>query len=162
MSASSAATFQQGFVSAIVELLIAAALALPELFRSEGRSVAPSGTADENSAMASEPLEASAIMKRRPMIASVAVNDLPRLTPAAAQSTGLFMLACLERASGGEAAAGAIYARYRRWCEEQTPATAALDPSAFAEQFASRCARAGIRTRQNGNRVYCLDIQLVA
>jgi hypothetical protein len=32
----------------------------------------------------------------------------------------------------------------------------------FAEQFAERCERVGIRTRRDGRKVYCLDVRLVA
>ena len=37
-----------------------------------------------------------------------------------------------------------------------------LDPRQFAQQFAERCERVGIRTRRDGRKVYCIDVQLVA
>jgi hypothetical protein len=74
---------------------------------------------------------------------------------------GRFMLACLQKAPGGETAGGAIYLRYQRWCGEQEPPLAPLDLKLFAKQFAERCARVGIRTRRDGRRVYCVGVALV-
>jgi hypothetical protein len=56
----------------------------------------------------------------------------------------------------------AVYARYRRWCEEQTPTRGALEPTAFAEQFKELCERAGVQTDRRGERIYCLDVTLAA
>jgi hypothetical protein len=81
---------------------------------------------------------------------------------AAADTVGRFMLACLKRMPGEEAPGGAIFGRYQRWCGEQQPALAALDPREFARQFAERCERVGIHTRRDGRKVYCLDVKLVA
>jgi hypothetical protein len=78
------------------------------------------------------------------------------------ETVGRFMLACLSRSKGAEAAGGEVYARYLRWCGEQAAPLAALAPNAFAEQFAARCLRAGIRTRRGDGRVYCLDVQVAA
>jgi hypothetical protein len=100
--------------------------------------------------------------KRQPMIAGVALLDPPKpTTPASADTVGRYMLACLRKAQGEEAAGGAIYARYRRWCSEQQPPHAELEPKIFAQQFAQRCERLGIRTRRNGGKVYCLNVKLV-
>ena len=77
-------------------------------------------------------------------------------------TVGRFMLACLSKAPGEEAAGGAVFARYRRWCSEQTPPHAALETKAFAQQFAERCERLGIRMRRDGSKVYCVGVQLVA
>ena len=72
------------------------------------------------------------------------------------------MLACLKRAKGEQVAGGAIYARYQRWCSEQQPPLAALAARTFAQQYAERCERVGIRTRRDGSKVYCLDVRLAA
>jgi len=73
-----------------------------------------------------------------------------------------FMLACLPRKLGKEAALTAAYARYRRWCDEHIPPQAALEPTAFADQFKELCERAGVKTDRRGERVYCVDVALVA
>lgn len=162
LPAATAATLQQGLVSAIAELLIAAALALPELLRRERPAVArrepePVPAVSEPQEVASPATEPA----RRPRsIAGVELIEPPK--PAAVGGVVEFMLACLPRKRGRDAAVTTIYARYRRWCEEQTPALAALEPVAFAEQFKALCERAGVRTDRRGERVYCVDVALVA
>jgi len=150
MSALTAATFQQGFVSAIVELLIAAALALPELLRSDRSAAAKRDTDD---AIAAE-------VSARPVV----VTDVQLIEPPRpdVETVGRFMLACLSRSKGAEAAGGEVYARYLQWCGEQAVPLAALAPNAFAEQFAARCLRAGIRTRRGDGKVYCIGVKVAA
>jgi hypothetical protein len=140
ISAASAATLQQGFMSAVVELLIAAALALPELLR------APKEPAQKR---ADDPTTAPTVEGEPSQ--PITFGDVRR-----------FMLACIPRASGQEVAWGTIYGRYQRWCAEQSPPVAALELSGFAAKFKTACERAGIRTRRDGSRVYCVDVQLVA
>jgi hypothetical protein len=155
LSAATAATFQQGLVSAIAELLIAAALALPELL--QRKQPAESGREPEAE------IEPQQLAKRPPMIAGVSLIEPPKpVTPSGTDTVGRFMLACLSKAPGDEVAGGAIFARYRRWCSEQTPQHAALETKAFAQQFAERCERLGIRMRRDGSKVYCVGVQLVA
>lgn len=158
MAPATASTVQQGLVSAIVELLIAAALALPELLKGRvvntqradtrlpGRTESPA--ADFCDEVGVEPS------------ADLAVVESPR--PADEASAGRFMLACMVRAADQETASGLIYSRYAAWCESQSPTLAPLEPIAFARQFAERCKRAGIRTRRDGMRVYCVGVALVA
>jgi hypothetical protein len=101
--------------------------------------------------------------RRTRTIAGVTLVDPPK--PAGIEgvdTVGRFMLACLSKDPGEETAGGAIYARYQRWCEEQRPPLGALDLSAFAQQFAGRCERVGIRTRRDGHKIYCVDVRLVA
>ena len=99
--------------------------------------------------------------KRPAVIAGITLINPPKPS-ASADTVGRFMLACLKRAPGEEAQGGAIYVRYWCWCGEQQPALTALDPRSFAQQFAERCERVGIRTRRNGRWIYCLDVKLVA
>lgn len=95
---------------------------------------------------------------RRPVvIAGVTLLDPPKPS---ADTVGRFMLACLKKAPGEEAPGVVIYARYQRWCGEQL--LDGLDPRSFAQQFAVRCERAGIRTRREGSKVFCLGVELVA
>jgi hypothetical protein len=161
LSAATAATFQQGLVSAIAELLIAATLALPELLRRERATVVR--REPEPALAVSEPQEAAKPVteptKRPRTIAGVTLIEPQK--PAAVGSVVEFMLACLPRKRGKDAAVTAVYARYRRWCEEQNPALAALGAPAFAEQFKELCERAGVRTDRRGERVYCVDVALV-
>lgn len=71
-----------------------------------------------------------------------------------------FLLECLPRAKGERVTLGAVYARYRRWCEE-TKATA-VPATVFAEEFKDIFERVALRTRQDGTKIYCLDVKLVA
>lgn len=153
MSAATAATFQQGFSSAIVELLIAAALALPELLRKV--------RTDEN--REPEPMSELPIADHI-QVAENHTSALPILAhpPADVETVGRFMLACFARAADGETTGGEVYARYITWCSEQESALAPLDLPSFAGQFAQRCKRAGIRTRRQGDRVVCVGVKLVA
>jgi hypothetical protein len=99
--------------------------------------------------------------KRPTVIAGITLLDPPKAL-AGADTVGRFMLACLKRVAGEEAPGGAIYGRYQRWCGEQRPALLPLDLQSFAQQFAMRCDRAGIQTRRDGRKVYCLDVKLLA
>jgi hypothetical protein len=107
-------------------------------------------------------IHAGNALPKRPRLTGGTALVYPPTQPPGADTVGRFMLACLKRAPGEEAAAGAIYARYTRWCSEQQPAAAAQDLRSFAQQFAQRCERVGILTRRDGHRVYCLDVELVA
>lgn len=152
MSAATAATFQQGLVSAIVELLIAAALALPELL-SKSR---PPVSRDERHV---SPTHVPAVA---PVLQAAPVELLEPIAESPSVTTGRFMLARLKPANDGEAHGRAIYESYLDWCSEQTPPLRPMDPLAFAAHFAQRCDRAGIRTDIRSNRVYCLGVQLTA
>jgi hypothetical protein len=78
--------------------------------------------------------------------------------PAPAGDVKRFLLVCLPRARGEQVTSGAVYARYRRWCDD-TQATA-LPATAFAEEFKAICGRVALRTRQNGSKVYVRDVRL--
>jgi hypothetical protein len=161
VSAVTAATWQQAIVSGIVELLIAAALALPELLRqSRPEARQESDAVPEVSAppQTAEPAQESA--RRQRVIGGVALVELPK--PAEVGSVVEFMLACLPRKRGRDAPVTAIYARYVRWCAEHQPPLRPLEPATFAEQFKALCERAGVETDRRGRKVYCLDVQLVA
>jgi hypothetical protein len=178
MDAARAATMQQGLVAAIVELLIAAALVLPEVLRRDlPRQPAPRADAIRGSRNdRSQEIETSPAPIERtielpsqviehqpePMARSIAGVQLsrPMLPAADVDTVGRCMLACLKREEGTETTASAIFARYQRWCEEQ--GLAPLPMQAFAEQFAQRCKRAGIKTRRSESKVYCVNIALSA
>jgi hypothetical protein len=133
--------------------------------RHELASVRSTGNAGQSASQAasSTALSIEPGVRRTRAIAGVTLIDPPKSAAIEGVDTvGRFMLACLGKAPGEETAGGAIYARYQRWREEQQPPVGALDLSAFAQQFAERCERVGIRTRRDGRKVYCLGVQLVA
>jgi hypothetical protein len=57
---------------------------------------------------------------------------------------------------------GAIYKRYLRWCDEQSPHAAPLPIPAFWEQFEPLRGRVKINMRERDGKVFCVDIQLAA
>jgi hypothetical protein len=71
-----------------------------------------------------------------------------------------FLLACLPRARSQQATLSAVYERYCRRCEEN--GLSALGATEFAVDFKAIAARYGIRTQQDGTKIYCLDVRLVA
>ena len=73
-----------------------------------------------------------------------------------------FIVACLQRAPGEEVPLIAVYARYRNWCDEQDPKVTPYGVARFDHEFKSISQHLELRTRQDGNRVYCLDAKLVA
>ena len=91
--------------------------------------------------------------------------ELPALATAPGlpdvDTVGRFMLACLTKTPGEETVARAIYARYRHWCGDQSPAVTALAVLEFAEQFAARCKRHGIITRKDGDTIVCVGLKLI-
>jgi hypothetical protein len=64
------------------------------------------------------------------------------------------------RAKGEKVTLGAVYARYRRWCEETK--AIALPAATFAEEFKAISERVALRSRQDGTKIYCLDVRLGA
>jgi hypothetical protein len=158
MDAATASTVQQGLVSAIVELLIAAALALPELLKVREAPAQRSGT--RLSGHTDSP--AADLAEQVVETPGTEVAVVESLRPADEASAGRFMLACMVRAADQETASGIIYNRYVAWCDAQSPAVGALKPRAFAQQFAAHCKRVGIKTRQDGKRIYCVGVALVA
>lgn len=172
LPAASAATIQQAVVSAIAELLIAAGLALPELLRRNGPRDAGNGAPASATAREAPKVppdreaipDASAESRLRcsvqPSIAGVSLKRVPK--PAAKGSVASFMLACLPRAHGQDAALASIYRRYCRWCDEQQPTVAAMDAAAFGEQFKALAERVRLDVENRGGRVVVLNVKLAA
>jgi hypothetical protein len=144
LSAVTAASAQQALVSGIAELLIAAALALPELLIG---ALAPAARRPEESIRAEPAVEMPSVVALAPVLPDV-------------DTVGRFMLACLTKAPGEETAARAIYGQYRQWCSEQS--LTVLDAAYFADQFAARCKRHGIATRKVGEAIVCVGIRLTS
>jgi len=95
---------------------------------------------------------------KRPLMIAGTVMAEPPAAPVG--DVKRFLLACLPRANGEQVALSAVYARYRRWCDEQMASP--LSATAFGEEFKAICDRVALRTRQDGSKVYCLDVRLVA
>jgi hypothetical protein len=76
------------------------------------------------------------------------------------------MLECLPICEGGEAMRGAVYRRFLRWCDEQSPPSgwgSALNAATFWAHFEPLCGRVGIRLRtKRGGKVYCVGVKLAA
>jgi len=101
------------------------------------------------------PLEVEAVVDR-PALPS------PRMLDADAKLIARFMIQCLPRCTGEQAMRGAVYKRFLRWCEEQTPPAAAPDTQAFWAHFEPLCERVGIKLRTKAGKVYCVGVKLAA
>jgi hypothetical protein len=87
----------------------------------------------------------------------------PRALNADAALVARFMLECLPRCEGGEAMRGAIYRRFLRWCDEQSPPAApAPNAATFWAHFEPLCERVGIKLRTKAGKVYCVGVKLAA
>jgi len=152
--AMTAATIQQGFVSAIVELLIAAVLALPELLRSNGRTDAIEGRSAEvlEASGRTPPVEvlAPAHQLRVPRAKDVISQDHVDPKPVIA-----FLAEHMPVARGSRADWGEIYSGFREWQarlgQEAWPATQ------FGAVLRHICEEANIRVRRQGDRAFCVD-----
>ena len=72
-----------------------------------------------------------------------------------------FLLACLRERTANKC-------RSARLCSlspmvrRTGPKASPLSATAFGEEFKAICERVALRTRQDGSKVYCLDVKLVA
>jgi hypothetical protein len=167
VSAVTAATFQQAFVSAIVELLIAAALALPELLRHpELEPSARAMAANENSERISviEPPKLRALPKPPVVLqpAVVAANDDSADDGIDPRPVIDFMKVRTKAAKGSRADWAEMYGEFIGWQEEQGDGS---ERPMTAHQFGAAlryiCEKANIRTLTKEGRVYCLDRKVV-
>jgi hypothetical protein len=142
-----AMTGQQVATAIVVELLIALSLIGFEL----------SGTRRPATLVT----ETSAPVERPRTIAGVALVKDAKAT-ATDKDVARFMLACLPRARGAEAEMSTVYARYCRWCEEQSPALRPHDKLGFALAIKAWCECGKIDVRRDGGRVYCVDVKLAS
>ena len=149
LPAASAVSLQQGLLALIVELLIAAVLAAPELLRSSVHS------ASENDATTGIPAE---------QVISAPASAEEKPTPPAPEfgSVRRYMLACIARAKGQHTMRTAAYRRYCRWCDEQSPKATPLAIPEFWAEFQPLCEKVGIKLRERGGKVQLVDIQLAA
>jgi hypothetical protein len=147
LSAVSAATFQQQFFSAIVELAIAASLALPELLRPRH---APATRHEEEKLEPQHAGELVTIMPQEPT----------KLLSPEASLVARFMLQCLPRDPVARVMRGAAYKRFLRWCDDQK--VDALNAPTFWQHFEPLCRRVGLRIVTRGGKVYCVGVKLAA
>jgi hypothetical protein len=182
VSAAAAATMQQAFVSAIVELLIAAVLALPELLRSPHRREHAVEAPEASTSVSEHP--ATRLEAKEPEI-------LPPLLPAMGErsrriTTGqgrqisvpaiaagseapiannadeidpkpvvAFLAEHMPADRGSRADWGELYGGFLAWQTERGGNT--LAASQFGAVLRHICEEANIGVRRRGDRVYCLD-----
>jgi hypothetical protein len=133
LSAVSAATFQQQLFSAIVELAIAASLALPELLRPRH---APVAKREERLEAESEPQEQLAPPKPR------LVSDQ---TPAL--SVADYVAERIKAVKGGKLAFRDVYRDYEAIAQRR--AEAALDPEQFGASLDKLCEGTSVSARES-------------
>jgi hypothetical protein len=174
VSAAAAATMQQAFVSAIVELLIAAVLALPELLRVPRRrehvAAAPEVATqlDANEPEILPPLPPAGteeeaprrIKARRGVAAPDPAQPKAIAAPIASDEIDpkpvvAFLAEHMPSDRGSRADWGEIYGGFLAWQTER--GGEALPASQFGAVLRHICDQAGIRVRRHGDRVYCLD-----
>lgn len=153
VQADDAATWQQIATVVVVELLIAFSLIAFELLSA---SPATSGASAQ-----SQRISAGSGSEAKPEVVSGAkAREVGQGVPQDGTSIARFMLTCLPRAEGERASWGEVYARYKRWCTEQSPPLAPVDLVPFGEHFREVCERVGVKTRTIRKRAYCLDVKL--
>jgi hypothetical protein len=164
--AATAATLQQAFVSAIVELLIAAVLALPELLRAPQRR---EQAADERAQHVSATLEAeeleilpaTAQSPRASWPRSARVPDVPAVPTIAApdevdpRPVVAFLVEHMPPDRGSRVDWADIYGGFLASQAERGGNS--LSASEFGAVLRHICEEAGIRVRRQGDRVYCMD-----
>lgn len=164
MPAELAATGQQIAIVVVVEILIAFSLVAFELL-----TALPPKSVPRTAASTPEPVAtivslppAQRAAKGILALAGISVSEHARPLVADATSVARFMLSCMPRSPGEQVSWGSAYARYQRWCSDQHPPLMPLSLKSFGVQFGAYCNRAHIETRQDGLRIYCLDVKLAS
>jgi hypothetical protein len=187
VSAAAAATLQQAFVSAIVELLIAAMLALPGLLRSsraDGRPMEASEAPISFSGSLPTHMETTEPEILPPLPPAVAKEETPRrvktrrgvaahdlaqpkaiAAPIASDEIDpkpvvAFLAEHMPADRGSRADWGELYGGFLAWQTERGGNT--LGASQFGAVLRHICEQADIRVRRHGDRVYCMDRRLCA
>lgn len=147
LDADTASTAQQGLMSLIVELLIAAFLALPELLSAPKR-VASKQQGAREVAEPSKPL-------------AIAAPSKPQLVATADTKAGSvpdIMADLLEPAPGHRVEFGEAYLAYADACRQRGEAS--MTPEQFVDPLERFCSHCGIPTTVRGSRVYLRDFKL--
>jgi hypothetical protein len=142
-----AATYQPLVIVVLVEMLTAFALLAWELLRP--RVV-------ENKEPAEPAGVVTVIEAQRPP------PPAPKLLESDAAIVARFMLKCLPRAEGEQAMRGAVYKRFLRWCDDQSPRMAPLNAPTFWQHFEPLCERVGVKLVTRQGKVYALGVKLAA
>jgi hypothetical protein len=170
VSAAAAATLQQAFVSAIVELLIAAMLALPGLLRATRTLERPTEATEPEILPPLLPTVAQEEAPRRVRVKirrSVPVPDpaQPKAIAAPIASDEVdpkpvvaFLAEHMPTDRGSRADWGDIYGGFLAWQTER--GGEALPATQFGAVLRHICEQANIRVRRQGDNVYCLDRRL--
>jgi hypothetical protein len=166
VSAATAATLQQAYVSATVELLIAAVLALPELLRAPHRreqtGAAPPPV--ETTTLEAEELEVIPATAEAPKASwrrQTRVPDVPAVQAIAApdeidpRPVVAFLAKHMPPARGSRADWADVYGAFLASQAERGGEP--LSASQFGAVLRHICEQANIRVRRQGDRVYCLD-----
>ena len=151
ISAATAATAQQGLISAIVELLIAATLALPELLRK--RPV--EAEHDEPEVEQPEPQQAAIVIAERPaprLVSSSSVEPAVSLIS--------FAAAALERHASSKVEFGDFYLAYHD--HARAVGGRPLSPTEAIEPTSKLCEECGIDIRKRGKGRYLVGVRLRA
>jgi hypothetical protein len=143
LSAVSAATFQQQFFSAIVELAIAAFLALPELLRPRH---APTAKREEQPQFETGPQQELAPPKPR-----LISNQTP------AVSVADYVAERIKAVKGGKLAFRDVYRDYE--AAAQRRGETALDPEQFTASLAKLCEGTSVYARENQGTVYLINVR---
>jgi hypothetical protein len=161
VSAAAAATLQQAYVSAIVELLIAAVLALPELLRTPQsrepveppQHVATALEAEKPEILPAPRLDTSG--RLRAAVPAIAAPDEAPIDGDAEEidpkPVVAFFAQHVPPARGSRADWADIYGGFLEQGGNY------LSASQFGACCATSCEQADIRVRRQGDRVYCLD-----
>jgi hypothetical protein len=160
ISAVTAASAQQWFISAIVELLIAAALALPELMHKPAtRELEATVTAPIAKTAEVDP-PAIRTIERRDNVVTLAPKPKDAPLPIAIGEIEQFMLERLTRAKGSKVSWADLFLHYRKWCADN--GLTALEPSVFGRRLDEFRDEGLIRARRQGDDVFCLDVKLAS
>jgi hypothetical protein len=143
LSAVSAATFQQQFFSAIVELAIAASLALPELLRPQHRPPSRRGETPGPQSTAEPEL----------------VTPKPRLVSdqKPALSVAEFVEERIKACKGGKLAFREVYRDYEATAQRRSEL--ALDPDQFTASLAKLCEGTSVYARESQGTVYLINVR---
>jgi hypothetical protein len=151
------ATVQQFGLAAIVEALIVLSMVAYELIGQANRLTAHSKTEPE---LRVEPVT----NLPEPEIVKLPEMQPPKLIASSAERSAAsipkILTAALERAGGERVEMADVYRRYRMDCAAEEKR--ALPPEQFVDPLARFCKAAGIRTKATGEKVYLMNVRLVA
>jgi hypothetical protein len=102
------------------------------------------------------PVAMALAARSQPILRGSAPRRCPRLLGQSATSNG-FTWACVPRDKGERVTRGAVYAGYRRWCQEK--GRSGRGAAKIAVDFKAIAGRYGIGTGKDGTKISCLDVR---